>query len=102
MTVGPSVAGELRRHARQCTDVGGHILAGDAVAARRAEHQPAVLIAQAAESPSILGSAMTSIASSATAPVRRPAEEIADAGEEIAHILFVEGVFERQHRHAYA
>ena len=31
-------------------------------------------------------------------PVRRPAEEIADAGKKIPHIGFLEGVFERQHR----
>src|SRR4029079_16602449 len=42
----PAAGGELFRHGLQRADVDGDILAGNAVAARRTEHESAILVAQ--------------------------------------------------------
>src|SRR5205823_2684581 len=91
--VGPALAGERRRYALQGADVGRHILAGDAVAAGRAEDEAALFVAQRGGEPidlrlghyrdALLGNQRE---------VLRAAEEIPHAGEEIAHVLFGKGV----------
>ena len=99
--VGPARRRRAARHRLQRADVRGDVLAGDAVAARRAEHQPAALVAQRRRQPVDLrlGHDLDRILGDQR-EILRAAEEVADAGEEIAHVLFGEGVVERQHRHA--
>ena len=97
--LGPPVPGQRRWHAGQGTDVRGDILPGDAVAARGGLHQAAIFVAKP-ERKSIdlgFGHDLDRILGDEST-VGRTAEEIADAGEEIAHIGFLERVFERQHR----
>ena len=97
--IGPARAGQLFRHVFEGADIGGDVLAGDPVAAGRAQHQPAFFIAQRRRQPVDLGLGhhLDRILGDA-GDIRRPAKEIADAGEKIAHVLFVERVFQRQHR----
>ncbi len=65
--LGPALAGERLGYRRKRAEVGGDVLAGDAVAAGRALHETArARSVSPTDSPSILGSAMTSITSSAT------------------------------------
>ena len=97
----PAAAGELLRHGLQRADIGGDVLAGDAVAARRAQHQAAILVAQSrGQAVDLwLGHDLDRILGDAR-EILRAAEKIANAGKEIAHIFFGEGVLQRQHRHA--
>ncbi len=80
-------------------DIGGDVLAGDAVAARGAQHEPAVLVAERGREPVDLG-----LGHHRDRRLFDPrhilgrAEEIADGAEEGAHLVLVEGVVERQHR----
>ena len=53
--VGPAVALQLLGHGRERADVGGDVLAGDAVAARRRQHQLAALVADRGGKPVDLG-----------------------------------------------
>ncbi len=87
------------RHSLQRLHIGGDVLAGDAVAARRRQNQLALLVAQRAGEPVDLGLGHDLDGRRVDArEILRAAEEVAHAGEEGAHVLLVEGVVERQHR----
>src|SRR5216684_1297623 len=49
--LGPIIAREHLRHGLQRSDILGHVLAGDAIAARRADRQPALFVAQRGRQP---------------------------------------------------
>src|SRR5216684_1071052 len=49
--LGPIIAREHLRHGLQGPDILGHVLAGDAIAARRADRQPALFVAQRGRQP---------------------------------------------------
>ena len=78
-------------------DVGGDVLAGGAVAARGAAHQLAVLVAQRQRQAVDLR-----LGHERPASRRRQPQEAPDAGDELGHVLFVERVVEREHRHGVA
>ena len=78
-------------------DVRRHVLAERAVAARGADRQAPVLVAQIGGQAVDLG-----LDGEGDRGIGLQIEEAADAGDEIRDILFVEGVAEGQHRHAVA
>src|SRR5204863_4090504 len=86
---GPALAGERRGDAFQGADVRGHILAGDTVAAGRAKDEAAALVAQRGRKPVDLrlGHDLDRVFGDQREVLRAP-EEIADTGEEIAHVFF--------------
>ncbi|MNQ56612.1 hypothetical protein D3C85_707420 [compost metagenome] len=95
--VGPARAGQLRGDTVERAQVGGHVLAGLAVAARGALDQNALLIAQAGGQAVDLG-----LGDEGDGLVARQLEEAGDAGHEVAHLAFVKGVVQRQHWDAVA
>ena len=76
-------------------DVGGDVLALVAVAARRAQHQPAVLVAQRDRQPVDL---RLGGEGERLVRVSRPRKRRMRV-DELAHVLVGEGVVEREHRH---
>ena len=88
---GPTGALQLLRDVRDGAQVRGHILAGSAIATRRALHEHAVLVAQAdGEAVEFrLGGKDEILA----------IQPLADAAHEIADFRVAEGIAQRQHRH---
>ena len=87
----PAFAFEPVRDDRDRAQVGGHVLAGGAIAAGRALHEHAALVAQADRQPVQLGLGGEHQVVAIQA--------FADAADEIGHLLVAEGVAQRQHRH---
>src|SRR5690606_27877007 len=87
------VAFQLPRHVAKRAQIGGHVLAFGAVAARRTEHEPALLIAERdRESVDLrLGHELDRLR------LVEP-EETAHAPDELAYVVLLEGVLERKHR----
>ena len=73
-------------------EVAGHVLAHRAVAARRTEHEPAVLVAERDRQPVDLG-----LGHDFDGLVLSKAEKAANPRVEIRHLARVEGVAQRQH-----
>ena len=87
----PAAAGQLLRNHRDGAQVGGHVLAGGAVTAGRALHEHAVLVAQADRQAIQLGFGRKHQVVAI--------QPLADAADEIAHLVIAEGIAQRQHRH---
>uniref|UniRef100_A0A0N4ZWK6 Amidase domain-containing protein n=1 Tax=Parastrongyloides trichosuri TaxID=131310 RepID=A0A0N4ZWK6_PARTI len=95
--VGPAGARQRLGDAVQGAQVGGHVLARLAVAARGALDQDALFVAQAGREAVDLG-----LGDEGDGLVARQLQEARDAGHEVAHLAVVEGVVQRQHGHAVA
>jgi hypothetical protein len=79
------------------SQIGGDVLAGAAVAARGALNQHAVFIADVGRQAVDLG-----FGDEGDRVCMRQFQEALDAGHEVGDVAFVEGVVQRQHRHAVA
>jgi hypothetical protein len=89
--LGPAFAAQAQRDRADRAQVGGHVLAGAAVAAGGAEHEHAVFVAQADGQAIQLGLGRE----------QRLGPGLLDAAHEIAHFL-VRGIAQRKHRHCVA
>ena len=97
--LGPLLARENFRHGVQRAKVRGHILAGGAIAAGCPQHETAGPVGERDRQPVDLGLCHDlDLVFGNQRFGRRAPEEIADPGEEVAHILFFERVLQRQHR----
>ena len=86
---------QAQRDGAHRAQVGGHVLAGAAVAARRAAHEAAALVAQADRQPVDL-----ELADVGHRRVVRPASQsLANPGVELAELIGAEGVAEAEHGH---
>ena len=84
---------QRRRNVRDRRDIGGHVLAGRAVAARQCLHQPARLVAQRA------GQAVDlRLGGERDGFVPGQLEEAAHAGDELGHLGIVERIVQTGHR----